>query len=126
MNKFISISELTRSLNLINKKNKKPLNHTLRYWEKEFRQIRPKMINKRRYYSSNQVKIIKLIKYLLKEEGMTINGVKNVLNSNVNKLDDYNSYSLKANYYKKTLIKKSRTILDKINKIKKNGKKNSH
>ena len=84
------------------------------------------MINKRRYYSSNQVKIIKLIKYLLKEEGMTINGVKNVLNSNVNKLDDYNSYSLKANYYKKTLIKKSRTILDKINKIKKNGKKNSH
>ena len=126
MNKFISISELSRSLNLINKKNKKPLNHTLRYWEKEFRQIRPKMINKRRYYSSNQVKIIKLIKYLLKEEGMTINGVKNVLNSNVNKLDDYNSYSLKANYYKKTLIKKSRTILDKINKIKKNGKKNSH
>ena len=126
MNKFISISELSRSLNLINKKNKKPLNHTLRYWEKEFRQIRPKMINKRRYYSSNQVKIIKLIKYLLKEEGMTINGVKNVLNSNVNKLDDYNSYSLKANYYKKILIKKSRTILDKINKIKKNGKKNSH
>ena len=125
MNKFISISELTRSLNLIHKKNKKPLNHTLRYWEKEFRQIRPKMINKRRYYSSNQVKLIKLIKYLLKEEGMTINGVKNVLNSNVNKLDDYNSYSLKANYYKKNLIKRSRTILDKINKIKKNGKKNS-
>ena len=125
MNRFISISELTRSLNLINAKNKKPLNHTLRYWEKEFRQIRPKMINKRRYYSSNQVKLIKLIKYLLKEEGMTINGVKNVLNSNVNKLDDYNSYSLKANYYKKNLIKRSRTILDKINKIKKNGKKNS-
>ncbi len=125
MNRFISISELTRSLNLINAKNKKPLNHTLRYWEKEFRQIRPKMINKRRYYSSNQVKLIKFIKYLLKEEGMTINGVKNVLNSNVNKLDDYNSYSLKANYYKKNLIKRSRTILDKINKIKKNGKKNS-
>ena len=125
MNKFISISELTRSLNLINTKNKKPLNHTLRYWEKEFRQIRPKMINKRRYYSSNQVKIIKFIKYLLKEEGMTINGAKNVLNSNINKLDDYNSYSLKTNYYKKTLIRKSRTILDKINKIKKNGKKNS-
>ena len=37
---------------------------------------------------------------------MTINGVKNVLNSNVNKLDDYNSHSLKANYYKKELIKK--------------------
>ena len=126
MDKFVSISELTRSLNLINAKNKKPLNHTLRYWEKEFRQIRPKLINKRRYYSLNQVEIIKLIKYLLKDEGMTINGVKNVLNSNANKLDDYNSYSLKTNYYKKELIKKSKLILNKIKKIKKYGKKNSH
>ena len=126
MDKFVSISELTRSLNLINAKNKKPLNHTLRYWEKEFRQIRPKLINKRRYYSLNQVEIIKLIKYLLKDKGMTINGVKNILNSNVNKLDDYISYSLKANYYKKNFIKRSRSILEKVNKIKKYGKKNSH
>jgi DNA-binding transcriptional MerR regulator len=84
------------------------------------------LINKRRYYSLNQVEIIKLIKYLLKDEGMTINGVKNILNSNVNKLDDYNSYSLKANYYKKELIKKSKLILNKIKKIKRYGKKNSH
>ncbi len=126
MSKFISISELSKALNLINEKNKKPLNHTLRYWEKEFKQIRPKLINKRRYYSLNQVEIIKLIKYLLKDEGMTINGVKNVLNSNANKLDDYNSYSLKTNYYKKELIKKSKLILNKIKKIKKYGKKNSH
>ncbi len=126
MSKFISISELSKTLNLINEKNKKPLNHTLRYWEKEFKQIRPKLINKRRYYSLNQVETIKLIKYLLKDEGMTINGVKNVLNSNVNKLDDYNSHSLKANYYKKELIKKSKLILNKIKKIKKYGKKNSH
>ena len=126
MDKFVSISELTRSLNLINEKNKKPLNHTLRYWEKEFRQIRPKLINKRRYYSLNQVEIIKLIKYLLKDKGMTINGVKNILNSNVNKLDDYISYSLKANYYKKNFIKRSRSILEKVNKIKKYGKKDSH
>ena len=126
MSKFISISELSKALNLINEKNKKPLNHTLRYWEKEFKQIRPKLINKRRYYSLNQVEIIKLIKYLLKDEGMTINGVKNVLNSNANKLDDYNSYSLKTNYYKKELIKKSKLILNKIKKIKRYGKKNSH
>lgn len=126
MDKFISISELTRSLNLIDSKNKKPLNHTLRYWEKEFRQIRPKLINKRRYYSLNQVEIIKFIKYLLKDKGMTINGVKNILNSNVNKLDDNISYSLKANYYKKNFIKRSKSILEKVNKIKKYGKKNSH
>ena len=126
MSKFISISELSKTLNLINEKNKKPLNHTLRYWEKEFKQIRPKQINKRRYYSLNQVEIIKLIKYLLKDKGMTINGVKNILNSNVNKLDDYISYSLKANYYKKNFIKRSRSILEKVNKIKKYGKKDSH
>ena len=123
MDKFVSISELTRSLNLINAKNKKPLNHTLRYWEKEFKQIRPKLINKRRYYSLNQVETIKLIKYLLKDEGMTINGVKNVLNSNVNKLDDYNSHSLKANYYKNNLKDKSKKLLNKIKNLKKYGKK---
>ena len=123
MDKFVSISELTRSLNLINEKNKKPLNHTLRYWEKEFKQIRPKLINKRRYYSLNQVETIKLIKYLLKDEGMTINGVKNVLNSNVNKLDDYNSHSLKANYYKNNLKDKRKKLLNKIKNLKKYGKK---
>ena len=63
---------------------------------KEFRQIKPKIINKRRYYSSNQVEIIKLINFLVKEKGMTIKGAKSVLNSNINKLDDYNSDSLKA------------------------------
>ena len=105
--------------------NKKTLNHTLRYWEKEFRQIRPKKINNRRYYSEEQVKTVKMIKFLLKDKGMTILGVKNILNLNINKLDDYNSDSLKADYYKKTLKDKSRNLLEKIKKIKKYGKKNS-
>ena len=56
---------------------KKPLNHILRYWEKEFKQIKPKKINNRRYYSPEQVEIIKMIKFLLKNKGMTISGVKN-------------------------------------------------
>ena len=54
MTKLMKISELSESLNLINPKTKKPLNHVIRYWEKEFKQIRPKKINNRRYYSSNQ------------------------------------------------------------------------
>ena len=41
-----------------------------------------------------------MIKFLLKNKGMTISGVKNILNLNINKLDDYNSDSLKADYYK--------------------------
>ena len=125
MNKLIQISELSNKLNLINTKNKKPMNHILRYWEKEFKQIRPKIIKKRRYYSPKQVEIIQLIKFLLKDKGMTISGVKNVLNSDINKLDDYYSYSLKADYYKKLLKSKSRIILDKVKILKNYGKKNS-
>ena len=126
MQKLITISNLSRSLNLIGPKNKKPLNYILRYWEKEFKQIRPKIINKRRYYSSNQVKIIKLIHFLLKNKGLTIKGVKNILNSKIKKLDDYDLYSLKANYHKENIISQSNKILDKIKKIKNYGKKNSY
>ena len=104
MKKFLKISELSTILNLIDKKKNKPSNHILRYWEKEFKQIKPKIINKQRYYDIHQVEIIKLIKFLIKDKGMTINGVKTVLNSDkINKLDDYNSNGLKAQYYKKFL-----------------------
>ena len=124
MKKFYSISELSKDLNLIDPLKKKPRNYVLRYWEKEFKQIRPKKINNRRYYTQDQVEIIKLIKFLLKTKGMTISGVKNLLNLNINKLDDYNSDSLKVDYYKTNFKNKSKNILDKINKLKKYGKKN--
>ena len=103
MEKLINISELAIELDLINPKNKKPLNYVLRYWEKQFSQIKPKIINKRRYYSKEQVEIFKLIKYFLKNQGLTINGVKNILNSKINKLDDYNYNSLKDFYLKNNL-----------------------
>tara|TARA_B100000963_G_scaffold361067_1_gene394693 strand:+ start:5161 stop:5535 length:375 start_codon:yes stop_codon:yes gene_type:complete len=123
MTKLINISEMSRILDLVDPVSKKPLNHILRYWEKEFKEIKPKKINNQRYYSEKQVELIKIIKFLLKNKGMTISGVKKLINSNTNKLDGYDAYSLKANYYKLKI--KSKTILDKINKLKKNGKKNS-
>ena len=126
MTKLINISQLANLLNLINSKTKKPSNYILRYWEKEFKQIKPIILKNRRYYSQKQINIIKLIKFLLKDKGMTVNGVKNVLKSNINSLDDYNSYSLKADYLKENIKIKSKTILEKINKLKKNGKKISH
>ena len=98
----------------------------MRYWEKEFKQIRPLIIKKRRYYSEKQINTVKLIKFLLKDKGMTINGVKKVLESKINSLDDYNSNSLKADYYKAKIKLKSNDILNKIKKIKKYGKKNTH
>ena len=125
MSKLVNISELSRQLNLIDPSTKKPLNHTIRYWEKEFKQIKPKKINNRRYYSSKQVELIKMIKFLLKNKGMTIEGVKNTLNLNINKLDDYNKISLKADYYKNSLKTKTKNLLEKIKKIKNYGKENS-
>jgi DNA-binding transcriptional MerR regulator len=125
MSKLINISQLSIILNLINPKNKKPLNHTVRFWEKEFKQIKPKKINNRRYYTEEQVETFKLIKFLLKNKGMTISGVKLVLNSNINKLDDYNSHGLKAEYYKEKIKDKSKTLIEKINKLKNYGKKNT-
>jgi DNA-binding transcriptional MerR regulator len=125
MVKLINISQLANLLNLVNSKTKKPSNYILRYWEKEFKQIKPVILKNRRYYSEKQIDIVKLIKFLLKDKGMTINGVKNILRSDINSLDDYNSYSLKADYLKENIKVKSKTILEKIKKLK-NGKKISY
>ena len=125
MSKFFKISEVSIYLDLVNPLSKKPLNHILRYWEKEFRQIKPKKINNRRYYSTEQVEIIKKIKFLVKNKGMTISGAKKLLNLNINKLDDYDLDSLKADYYKNVLKNKSKNLLNKIENLKKYGKKNS-
>ena len=125
MNKLINISDVSKALNLIDPVTKKPLNHILRFWETKFKRIRPKKINNRRYYSTKQVETIMMIKFLLKNEGMTIPGVKKLLDSNINRLDDLNSHSLKASYYKNSLKEKSKLLLNKINKLKNHGKKNT-
>lgn len=125
MSKFFTISDVTKELNLIDPITKKPKNYILRYWEKEFSEIRPKKINKRRYYSLKQIELIKTIKFLLKHEDVSIKGVKKLLNTKLNKLDDYNSYSLKTTFLKNKLKLKSTKILNKIRLIKSYGKKNS-
>ena len=126
MSKLITISELSKKLGLINSNKNKSSNHVLRYWEREFKQIKPKIINKRRYYSTDQVIIIKFIKTLLKDNGMTIKGVKKILSSN-KKLDYSELDGLSADIYKSNIKDKSKIILEKIKKIKKTyGKKNAH
>ena len=125
MKKLFNITEVSNILKLTNSKNNKPLNHILRYWEKEFKQIKPKIINNRRYYSNEQIEVIKMIKFLLKNKGLTIAGVKHLLNLKINKLDDTNIHSLKADYLKDRLKLKSKLLLDKIKKIRSYGKKNT-
>ena len=113
-------------LDLVDLDNKKPKNYTLRYWEKRFKEIKPTIVNKRRHYSHKQIELVKLIKFLIKDKGMNIAGVKSVLKSKINKLDDSNSDSLKAEYFKNNLNVRSKNILEKIKKIKRYGKKISH
>ena len=125
MNKFFSITEVSKILNLVDPITKRPLNHVLRYWEKEFKIIKPKKITNRRYYSSYQLQILKMIKFYLKNKGMTVSGVKKLINMDINKLDDHNDHGLKADYYKKSLKLKSKLLLKKINNLKNYGKKNS-
>ena len=123
-NKLINISELAIQLGLVSKKNKKPLTHTLRFWETKFKQLKPTILaGGRRYYSTKDIKVVKIIFYLLKEQGMTINGAKNEMNKSLKDLDDTRTSSVKATYHKDNIKKKSKILLDIIKKL--NGKKNS-
>ena len=122
--KLINISELAKKIGLINKKNGKPLTHTLRFWEKNFYQIKPVILpGNRRYYSKKVIDIVVLIKFLLKDNGLTIKGAKKILNKKVNTLDDSESSSIKAEYYKNLIKYKTKSILQKLKKL--NGKKNT-
>ena len=56
---------------------------------------------------------------------MTVVGAKKLMNLKINKLDDHNDHSLKTDYYKELLKSKSKTLLEKINRLKLYGKKNS-
>ena len=88
---YKTIGEIAKELDLINRKTGKLQTHTIRYWESQFKQIKPVLgPGKRRYYSQDNIKMIKSIKYLLKEKGFTINGVKNMLNSQLNDVLDPN------------------------------------
>tara|TARA_B100000959_G_scaffold10558_1_gene10636 strand:- start:76 stop:468 length:393 start_codon:yes stop_codon:yes gene_type:complete len=114
-NAYKTIGEVAKIVGLINKKKGTLSTHTIRFWEKEFNQIKPKILSgKRRYYSNKEIDIIKLIKFLLKEKGMTIKGVKTILNNpRTLTLDDTTKYSVTNQSLKKEKIK------DKIKKISK-------
>ena len=113
---YKTIGEVTKELGLIDKETGRLQTHTLRYWETQFKQIKPLIrAGKRRYYSKKNFQIIKLIKFLLKEKGLTINGVKKVLNNpKIYSLDD----NINLGVYKPDLHN-TKIIKDKIKKISK-------
>ena len=123
--KYLKISEVAKKLGLVNSK-KKEMTHILRFWEKNFKEINPlKLDGNTRYYNHELLEKLKLIKHLLKDKGMTIKGVKLVLKKGIYSLDDYHSFNVKDEYFKKKLIEKTKKILNRIKKIK-HGKKNAH
>ena len=109
---YKTISEVAESLNLINPNTGKVSTHTLRFWEKEFKQIKPKIFaGNRRYYNKNTIEILKKIKFLLKDKGMTIKGVKKHLLNDESDLDEiiYTTINTK-NILKSKLSKISKLV----------------
>ena len=115
---YKSIGEVAKLLNLVNKKTGALNTHTIRFWEKEFKQIKPKIFaGNRRYYNVETIDLITNIKSLLKDKGMTINGVKKLLNNNKSlKLDEFSNNPINVN---NKIIKKIKNISNLIKQIKK-------
>ena len=121
LKELINISELSKELNLFDKRSGKPANHILRFWEKEFRQIKPRILKgNRRYYDKNQVRVIKFIKFLLKDKGLTIKGVKKLLKEKKN-IDVSKQNNINNEFLKNNIKTKSKNILKKIKQIKTYG-----
>ncbi len=111
-NAYKSISEVAEILELKDKKTGKPSTHTIRFWETKFKQIKPKFFSSnRRHYDKKTIELLAKIKFLLKDEGMKIEGVKRFLNKEVAfKLDDSNN---------RTINNREIDLVVKLNKISK-------
>ena len=119
---YKTIGEVAKILRL--KLNNKGVlsTHVIRFWEKQFKQIKPKILNSnRRYYDEKTINLLKKVKFLLKDQGMTIKGVKKILNNEDSlKLDEIADKSIRTENLKNKLLK----ISNKLKELN-NGKKNS-
>ena len=109
---YKTIGEVVKILNL--KSNNKGVlpTHVIRFWETQFKQIKPKILNSnRRYYDEKTINLIKKVKFLLKDQGMTINGVKKILNNEDSlKLDEIADKSIRTENLKKKLLEISKKL----------------
>ena len=113
--KYKTISEVAKILGLYNKKNGSLSTHTIRFWEKEFKQIKPKIFSgNRRYYDDNLINTLKRIQFLLKDKGMTLIGVKKVLNSENSDIDELYNTTIKQKDIIKSKLKNIKKIITNI------------
>ncbi len=116
---YKTIGEVAEEIGLKNQRNKKLNTHTLRFWEKHFKQIKPKILSgNRRYYSQKDIKYLKLIYNLLKNKGFTIAGAKKALNDPSLKLDDALFSSVNRKNFDNSIKIKASKIKSIIKKIK--------
>jgi DNA-binding transcriptional MerR regulator len=91
---FYSIAEVSKLLN-INASN-------LRFWEKEFKQLKPKRNNKgTRFYSEEDIRLVKQIMFLVNEQNLTLEGARQKLNQ------------------KKDQVAKQQELIERLKKIRK-------
>ena len=109
---YKTIGEVAKILDLKSNKNGALPTHIIRFWETQFKQIKPKILNSnRRYYDENCINILKKVKFLLKEQGMTINGVKKVLNGDQSlELDEMANNSIRADNLRNKLVNISKIV----------------
>ena len=109
---YKTIGEVAKILNL--KSNNKGVlpTHVIRFWETQFKQIKPRILNSnRRYYDKKTIKLLQKIKFLLKDQGMTINGVKKILNNEDSlQLDEMADKSIRTENLKNKLLKISNKL----------------
>ena len=111
---YKTIGEVVKILDLKGKSKQSIPTHTIRFWEKEFKQIKPKILNgNRRYYDQSNIDLLKKIKFLLKDQGLTINGAKKVLNSsNSNELDEISNKTIRTDNLRNKITNISNIIKD--------------
>ena len=112
---YKTIGEVAKILELKSKKKGILSTHTIRFWETQFKQIKPKFLNSnRRYYDKKSIDILKKIKFLLKDQGLTINGVKKILNNpNYNEtlnLDEISNNSIRNDNLRNKVLNISKIV----------------
>lgn len=86
--------------------------HVLRFWEQEFPQLKPsKRCGNRRYYSRDDVLLIRRIKTLLYEHGFTIEGARTKLSNEKNNASEADS---KVNAIIKSIVVQLENVLTEL------------
>ena len=122
---YKTIGETAKELNLIDKKTGKIQTYIIRYWESQFKQIKPSIrAGRRRYYSKGNIQLINYIKFLLKEKGLTINGVKKILkDTSLDSVDDSRKFGVyrpdnKSTKFIRDRVKSISRIIKELKKLK--------